>query len=88
MRNNITRKTKVPFGRPGNKGRELCQQPVEFLKWMSAKLWNTDKHAWAMAARKELKRREEEGAEMRTEQELVKAADEFLRKNNINPDDL
>ena len=61
---------------------------INSLKWMSAKLWNSDKHNWALAAREELKRREEEGAEMRTEQELVKAADDFLRKHNIDPSDL
>ncbi len=75
----------MPFGRPGNKGRELRHQPVEYLKWMAGKLWNTDKHEWAVASRTELKKREEDGAEMRTEQELESAADEFLKKHNIDP---
>ena len=88
MGKSVTRNTKVPFGRPGNKGRELGQQPVEFLKWMASKLWNTDKHAWAIASKEELKRREKLGEEMRTEQELVKAADEFLRKHDIDPENL
>ena len=88
MASNITRNSKVPFGRPGNKGRTLSQQPVEFLKWISTKLWDTDKHNWAVAAREELKKREADGVELRTEKELEQAADAFLRRHHIDPNDL
>ena len=88
MGRRITRDTKVPFGRPGNRGRPIGQQPVDFLRWISEKLWDTDKHDWAVAARKELERRKQEGEELRTEQELCRAADEFLRQHDIDPDSL
>lgn len=88
MSRKITRNSTVPFGRPGNKGRKISQQPDAFLQWMSEKLWDTDKHLWALAAREELESRRELKAEIQSEQELEEAADAFLKKHRIDPETL
>ena len=83
--NKITGSTKVPFGAPGSKGRKLCEVSEDFLNWMVRKLMDTDRHPWAVAARKELQDRRENKRQMRAEADLENAADDFLRKHNIDP---
>ena len=85
MTRKITKDSKVPFGSPQNKGRKLGDQPVAFLEWMVRKLRDSDLHAWALAAGKELERRKTEGAALRAEEDLDRAAEDFLRRHNINP---
>lgn len=85
MSKKITRSSKVPFGRPGNKGRKLSEQPDSYVNWIATKLWDTDKHMWAIAAKEEMKYRKKENAQIKSHQELEDAADAFLKKNNINP---
>jgi len=85
MSKQVTRNSKVPFGRPGNKGRPISAQPDSFLNWISDKLWDTDKHTWALAARDELEYRKKEKLEIQSQQQLENAADEFLKKHNIDP---
>ncbi len=81
----ITRSTKVPFGAPGSKGRQICEISEDFLNWMVRKLMDSDRHAWAIAARKELQDRKEGKLQQKAEADLENDADAFLRKHNIDP---
>ncbi len=87
MDRKITKDSKVPFGSAGNKGRKLGDQPVTFLEWMVRKLRDGDLHAWSAAAEKELVRRKEENVDLQAHEDLDRAAEEFLRKHDVNPKD-
>lgn len=81
----ITSSTKVPFGAPGSKGRRMDEVSESFLHWMISKLMDSDRQEWAIAAKKELERRKKDKVQLRAEADLENAADEFLRKHNIDP---
>ena len=85
MSEEITKDSKVPFGAARNKGRKLGDQPEAFLEWMIRKLRDGDLHAWALAAEKEIERRKTEKVQLRAGEDLERAAEEFLRKHNVNP---
>jgi hypothetical protein len=77
----VTENTKIPFGR-AHRGKRLRDCPTDYLAWMSANLWDTDFHEYAIVARKIV-------AARRTEEEITgnleEAADDFLREHGIDP---
>lgn len=77
---NITENTRINFGK--HKNTKLRDLPDEYLLWVQNNLLNTDFHSWAVAAKKELKRREEEDAPVKG---LEEQADEFLRQYGHDP---
>ena len=87
MSRKITKDSKVPFGSAQNKGRKLGDQPEAFLEWMARKLRDGDLHAWSIAAEKELERRKTENVRLSAHEDLDRAAEEFLRKHDVNPKD-
>jgi len=78
----ITENSKIPFGNT-HKGRKLKDCPNTYLQWMVLKLWDTDLHEFAYAAKKLLSKREIE--DQNSYGDLEEAADEFLKRHGVNP---
>jgi len=76
----VTENTRLPFGKYKRKRLRDC--PNDYLKWVVSHLLDTDFHEFAYIAGKVLEKREKEDAPI---QDLELAADEFLRKHNIDP---
>jgi hypothetical protein len=79
----ITKNTRLPFGK--HKGRKLKNCPISYLKWVSEHLVDSDFHNWAVKAKEifETHKKEDEYTD-----NLEKAADDFLRKHGIDPNNL
>ncbi|MBT3279560.1 MAG: hypothetical protein HN909_03930 [Phycisphaerales bacterium] len=83
----ITANSVVPFGAYGAKGKKLSLQTDTFLNWMVRTLMESDKCAWAHAAKEELARRKKGKGKgtISTQGDLDTAAADFLKKHGINP---
>ncbi len=81
----ITANSIVPFGAYGAKGKKLSIQTDTFLNWMVRTLMDSDKCAWAVAAKEELARRKKGKGTISTQSDLDAAAAEFLKKHGIDP---
>lgn len=76
----ITPQTKIPFSK--HKGTKLRDLPDGFLTWLTQNLKDSDFHNWALAAQKELERRQTENVQVK---DLEQQADEFLRNAGFDP---
>ena len=81
----ITANSVVPFGAHGAKGKKLTLQADSFLHWMVRTLTESDKCAWAHAAKKELARRKKGKGTIAAQGDLDAAAADFLKKHGIDP---
>ena len=79
----ITKNTKLTFGK--HKGCKLKDCPLGYLKWVSEHLVDSDFHAWAIIAKEVYQKRQKEND---IEDNLEKAADEFLRSHGFDPKNL
>ena len=75
----ITRTSKVPFGRRPDRGRRLCDCSSAFLHWIVGHLTDTDLHIWAVLAKEELTARKPLEREAEAELSLEEQADAILR---------
>ena len=79
----VTKNTRLPFGK--HKGKKLKDCPASYLKWVSEHLTDSDFHSWSIAAKEifEIHKKEDKFTG-----DLEEAADDFLRKHGINPNNL
>ena len=78
----VTENSRIPFGKPGRfgfKGKKLGSLADKALEWIARELWDSDLHAWALAARTIIDKRAVEGKKIEREKSLDQQADDFLR---------
>ena len=83
MAKRITRQSKLTFGK--HKGTKVSMCDTGYLKWMVAKLTDSDLYAWAATAEAELAVRAEEGRLDEVHKSLEQQADDLLRKAGFKP---
>lgn len=79
----ITENTKLPFGK--HRGIKLRDVPDSYLNWCEEKLKDDDFHEWAVAAKEEIHRRENEDSSVES---LEEQANKLLRDAGYDPDNL
>ena len=83
MAKKITRQSKITFGK--HKGRKISTCDTGYLRWIVAKLTDSDLYAWAAAAEAELAVRAKEGRLDEQHKTLEQQADDLLRKAGFKP---
>ena len=76
----ITASSPVPFGQ-FEKGKPLGRCSTKYLEWMVSHLFDSDLHAWALAARGVLAKRKLGAQDCQAEDNLDQQADEFLKRH-------
>ena len=75
----VTPETKVPFGKPPQKGAKMKNLTDNYLKWMIEKLPDTDLHEFAKVAKQVLDNRAGDPV-----LDLNKQADEWLKERGYD----